>query len=121
MARINGITADTNTVIIYNLISDGTYQKPVRTDYITSITGLPVRAVRNFIKNLIFDYGIPIGSSRNSGKQNGYYIIKDAQGLIATILPIRAQVREELRRINRIKKNYNTQQKRSNSDESIKK
>src|SRR5699024_5520901 len=102
---INGIpTTDKHIIVIYNLLLNATLAKPSRTSYLKSATRLTERTRRERINRLIFDQGIPAGTTRTPNA--GYFIAKTEEELKAIYLPILAQGKEELRRVNKLKENF---------------
>ncbi|AZR98211.1 hypothetical protein [Streptococcus suis] len=57
-----------------------------------------VRTVRENIRKLIIDYGIPICSNRDT--HGGYYIPQNDTERLAGVLPLQRQQNEEYKRIN---------------------
>ena len=102
---INGIpTSDKNIIAIYNLLLNATLENPIRTSYLKAATGLNERTIRDRINRLVFDYGIPAGTTRTHNA--GYFIAKTEEKLKAIYFPILAQGKEELRRVNKLKENF---------------
>lgn len=102
---INGIpTTDKHIIVIYNLLLNATLEKPIRTSFLKAATGLNERTIRDRINRLVFDYGIPAGTTRTQNA--GYFIAKTEEELKAIYLPILAQGKEELRRVNKLKENF---------------
>ncbi|NME25224.1 hypothetical protein HF867_10335, partial [Lactobacillus salivarius] len=81
-----------------------TLENPVKTKDLKRATGLSERMIRDGINDLRFNYSVPIGSIRHV-TNNGYYFVRSETDLIATIVPIKAQAKQELNVINKLKDN----------------
>lgn len=104
MILINGIPASKELVTIFSMVKGATLENPVKTVDLKRATGLSERMIRDGINNLRFTYSVPIGSIRHATNA-GYYFIRSETDLIACIAPIRAQAREELNVVNKLKDN----------------
>ena len=104
MILINGIPASKELVTIFSMVKGATLEHPVKTKDLKNATGLSERMIRDGINNLRFTYSVPIGSIRHATNA-GYYFIRSETDLIACIAPIRAQAREELNMVNKLKDN----------------
>ena len=104
MILINGIPAPKELVTIFSMVKGATLENPVKTKDLKNATGLSERMIRDGINNLRFTYSVPIGSIRHATNA-GYYFIRSEDDLIACIAPIRAQAREELNVVNKLKDN----------------
>ena len=104
MILINGIPASKELVTIFSMVKGATLENPVKTVDLKRATGLSERMIRDGINNLRFNYSVPIGSIRHA-TNNGYYFIRNQDDLIATIAPIKAQARQELNVVNKLKDN----------------
>lgn len=104
MILINGIPASKELVTIFSMVKGATLEHPVKTKDLKNATGLSERLIRDAINNLRFTYSVPIGSIRHATNA-GYYFIRSETDLIACIAPIRAQAREELNVVNKLKDN----------------
>ena len=104
MILINGIPASKELVTIFSMVKGATLENPVKTVDLKRATGLSERMIRDGINNLRFTYSVPIGSIRHA-TNNGYYFIRNQDDLIATIAPIKAQARQELNVVNKLKDN----------------
>lgn len=104
MILINGIPASKELVTIFSMVKGATLENPVKTKDLKRATGLSERMIRDGINNLRFTYSVPIGSIRHATNA-GYYFIRSETDLIACIAPIRAQAREELNVVNKLKDN----------------
>ena len=104
MILINGIPASKELVTIFSMVKGASLENPVKTKDLKNATGLSERMIRDGINNLRFTYSVPIGSIRNA-TNNGYYFIRNQDDLIATIAPIKAQARQELNVVNKLKDN----------------
>lgn len=104
MILINGIPASKELVTIFSMVKGATLEHPVKTKDLKNATGLNERMIRDGINNLRFNYSVPIGSIRHATNA-GYYFIRSETDLIACIAPIRAQAREELNVVNKLKDN----------------
>lgn len=104
MILINGIPASKELVTIFSMVKGATLEHPVKTKDLKNATGLSERMIRDGINNLRFTYSVPIGSIRHATNA-GYYFIRSETDLIACIAPIRAQAREELNVVNKLKDN----------------
>lgn len=104
MILINGIPASKELVTIFSMVKGATLENPVKTKDLKNATGLSERLIRDAINNLRFTYSVPIGSIRHATNA-GYYFIRSETDLIACIAPIRAQAREELNVVNKLKDN----------------
>ena len=102
MILINGIPASKELVTIFSMVKGATLEHPVKTKDLKNATGLSERLIRDAINNLRFTYSVPIGSIRHATNA-GYYFIRSETDLIACIAPIRAQAREELNVVNKLK------------------
>ena len=104
MILINGIPASKELITIFSMVKGATLENPVKTVDLKRATGLSERMIRDGINNLRFTYSVPIGSIRHA-TNNGYYFIRNQDDLIATIAPIKAQARQELNVVNKLKDN----------------
>lgn len=104
MILINGIPASKELITIFSMVKGATLEHPVKTKDLKNATGLSERMIRDGINNLRFTYSVPIGSIRHATNA-GYYFIRSETDLIACIAPIRAQAREELNVVNKLKDN----------------
>ena len=104
MILINGIPASKELITIFSMVKGATLEHPVKTKDLKNATGLNERMIRDGINNLRFTYSVPIGSIRHATNA-GYYFIRSETDLIACIAPIRAQAREELNVVNKLKDN----------------
>jgi hypothetical protein len=104
MILINGIPAPKELITIFSMVKGATLENPVKTKDLKNATGLSERMIRDGINNLRFNYSVPIGSIRHATNA-GYYFIRSETDLIACIAPIRAQAREELNVVNKLKDN----------------
>lgn len=104
MILINGIPASKELITIFSMVKGATLEHPVKTVDLKRATGLSERMIRDGINNLRFTYSVPIGSIRHATNA-GYYFIRSETDLIACIAPIRAQAREELNVVNKLKDN----------------
>ena len=104
MILINGIPASKELVTIFSMVKGASLENPVKTKDLKNATGLSERMIRDGINNLRFTYSVPIGSIRHA-TNNGYYFIRNQDDLIATIAPIKAQARQELNVVNKLKDN----------------
>lgn len=104
MILINGIPASKELITIFSMVKGATLENPVETKDLKNATGLSERMIRDGINNLRFTYSVPIGSIRRATNA-GYYFIRSETDLIACIAPIRAQAREELNVVNKLKDN----------------
>ena len=104
MILINGIPASKELVTSFSMVKGATLENPVKTKDLKNATGLSERMIRDGINNLRFTYSVPIGSIRQA-TNNGYYFIRNQDDLIATIAPIKAQAKQELNVINKLKDN----------------
>ena len=104
MILINGIPASKELITIFSMVKGATLEHPVKTVDLKRATGLSERMIRDGINNLRFTYSVPIGSIRQA-TNNGYYFIRNQDDLIATIAPIKAQAKQELNIINKLKDN----------------
>ena len=104
MILINGMPASKELVTIFSMVKGSTLENPVKTKDLKNATGLSERMIRDGINNLRFTYSVPIGSIRHATNA-GYYFIRSETDLIACIAPIRAQAREELNVVNKLKDN----------------
>ncbi|WP_024387084.1 hypothetical protein [Streptococcus suis] len=64
------------------------------------LTGLDVRTIREHIRQLIVDYGIPVCGGRDN-KLGGYYIPQNETERLAGVLPLQKQYDQEHKRIMR--------------------
>ncbi|WP_242513102.1 DNA-binding protein [Streptococcus suis] len=62
------------------------------------LTGLDVRTIREHIRQLIVDYGIPVCGGRDN-KLGGYYIPQNETERLAGVLPLQKQYDQEHKRI----------------------
>lgn len=67
------------------------------TAYLAGITGLDTRTVRNIIRRLVIDHGVPIVGVR-SGAKPGYYIATDQDELIRASGPLIKEINQLARR-----------------------
>lgn len=104
MILINGIPASDELITIFSMVKGANLENPVKTKDLKNATGLSERMIRDGINNLRFTYSVPIGSIRHATNA-GYYFIRSETDLIACIAPIRAQAREELNVVNKLKDN----------------
>lgn len=104
MILINGIPASKELVTIFSMVKGASLENPVKTKDLKRATGLSERMIRDGINNLRFNYSVPIGSIRHA-TNNGYYFIRNQDDLIATIAPIKAQAKQELNVVNKLKDN----------------
>ncbi|MGQ7480636.1 hypothetical protein ACTGYX_11920, partial [Streptococcus suis] len=65
---------------------------------IEKLTGLDVRTIREHIRQLIVDYGIPVCGGRDN-KLGGYYIPQNETERLAGVLPLQRQYDQEHKRI----------------------
>ncbi len=65
---------------------------------IEKLTGLDVRTIRENIRQLIVDYGIPVCGGRDN-KLGGYYIPQNEVERLAGVLPLQRQYDQEHKRI----------------------
>ena len=104
MILINGIPASKELITIFSMVKGATLEHSVKTKDLKNATGLNERMIRDGINDLRFNYSVPIGSIRHV-TNNGYYFIRNQDDLIATIAPIKAQAKQELNVINKLKDN----------------
>lgn len=104
MILINGIPAPKELVTIFSMVKGASLENPVKTVDLKRATGLNERMIRDGINNLRFTYSVPIGSIRHA-TNNGYYFIRSETDLIACIAPIKAQAKQELNVVNKLKDN----------------
>ena len=104
MIKINGIPAPKELITIFSMERGANLEHPVKTKDLKNATGLNERMIRDGINNLRFTYSVPIGSIRHATNA-GYYFIRSEADLIACLAPIRAQAREELNMVNKLKDN----------------
>ena len=104
MILINGIPASKELVTIFSMVKGASLENPVKTVDLKRATGLSERMIRDGINKLRFNYSVPIGSIRHA-TNNGYYFIRNQDDLIATIAPIKAQAKQELNVVNKLKDN----------------
>ncbi|HEM3212178.1 TPA: hypothetical protein U1W20_000869 [Streptococcus suis] len=71
---------------------------PITGTDIERLTGLDVRTIREHIRQLIVDYGIPVFGGRDN-KQGGYYIPQNEVERLAGVLPLQRQYDQEHKRI----------------------
>ncbi|MCK3912122.1 hypothetical protein HCC03_10965 [Streptococcus suis] len=62
------------------------------------LTGLDIRTIREHIRQLIVDYGIPVCGGRDN-KLGGYYIPQNETERLAGVLPLQRQYDQEHKRI----------------------
>ena len=67
------------------------------TAYLAGMTGLDTRTVRNIIRRLVIDHGVPIVGVR-SGAKPGYYIATDQDELIRASGPLIKEINQLARR-----------------------
>ncbi|HEM2906141.1 TPA: hypothetical protein U0677_001978, partial [Streptococcus suis] len=63
---------------------------PITAPDIEKLTGLDVRTIREHIRQLIVDYGIPVCGGRDN-KLGGYYIPQNEVERLAGVLPLQRQ------------------------------
>lgn len=71
---------------------------PITGSDMERLTGLDVRTIREHIRQLIVDYGIPVCGGRDN-KQGGYYIPQNETERLAGVLPLQKQYDQEHKRI----------------------
>ena len=71
---------------------------PITAPDIEKLTGLDVRTIREHIRQLIVDYGIPVCGGRDN-KLGGYYIPQNEVERLAGVLPLQRQYDQEHKRI----------------------
>ena len=71
---------------------------PITAPDIEKLTGLDVRTIREHIRQLIVDYGIPVCGGRDN-KLGGYYIPQNETERLAGVLPLQRQYDQEHKRI----------------------
>jgi len=67
------------------------------TAYLTGITGLGDRTVRDIIRRLVIHHGVPIVGVR-SGSKPGYYIATDQDELARASGPLKKEIKQLARR-----------------------
>ncbi|NQP33375.1 hypothetical protein HO921_03050 [Streptococcus suis] len=60
--------------------------------------GMDIRTIREYIRQLVIDYGIPVCGGRDN-KQGGYYIPQNEVERLAGVLPLQRQYDQEHKRI----------------------
>ncbi|BCP60939.1 hypothetical protein SUT328_01210 [Streptococcus parasuis] len=71
---------------------------PITAPDIEKLTGLDVRTIREYIRQLVIDYGIPVCGGRGN-KLGGYYIPQNEVERLAGVLPLQRQYDQEHKRI----------------------
>ncbi|HEL2591019.1 TPA: hypothetical protein TZ820_000037 [Streptococcus suis] len=71
---------------------------PITAPDIEKLTGLDIRTIRENIRQLIVDYGIPVCGGRDN-KLGGYYIPQNEVERLAGVLPLQRQYDQEHKRI----------------------
>ncbi|WP_302450721.1 hypothetical protein [Ligilactobacillus animalis] len=67
------------------------------TAYLAGITGLDTRTVRNIIRRLVIDHGVPVVGER-TGSYRGYYIATDQDELARASGPLKNEIKQLARR-----------------------
>ncbi|GAB9260541.1 hypothetical protein CANFE03_02010 [Ligilactobacillus animalis] len=67
------------------------------TAYLAGMTGLDTRTVRNIIRRLVIDHGVPIVGER-TGSYRGYYIATDQDELARASGPLKNEIKQLARR-----------------------
>lgn len=67
------------------------------TAYLAGITGLDTRTVRNIIRRLVIDHGVPVVGER-TGSCRGYYIATDQDELARASGPLKNEIKQLARR-----------------------
>lgn len=62
------------------------------TAYLAGITGLDTRTVRNIIRRLVIDHGVPVVGER-TGSKRGYYIATNSEERTRAIAPLKAEIK----------------------------
>ena len=70
---------------------------PRTTAYLAGITGLDTRTVRNIIRRLVIDHGVPVVGER-TGSYRGYYIATDQDELARASGPLKNEIKQLARR-----------------------
>ena len=63
------------------------------TAYLAGITGLDTRTVRNIIRRLVIDHGVPVVGER-TGSYRGYYIATDQDELARASGPLKNEIKQ---------------------------
>lgn len=113
--EINNRKTSQTTGLIYAMLQDVSIEQPLRTEAIIKATGLNIRNIRRVMQDLIFYYGVPVGSTRQ-GQVKGYFLITNEEELSAALRPLFSQAREELYRISKLKENYYNMQGVNNNE-----
>ena len=71
---------------------------PITATDIEKLTGLDIRTIRETIRKLVIDYGIPVCGGRDN-KQGGYYIPQNETERLSGLLPLQRQYDQEHKRI----------------------
>ncbi len=67
------------------------------TAYLAGMTGLDTRTVRNIIRRLVIDHGVPVVGER-TGSYRGYYIATDQDELARASGPLKNEIKQLARR-----------------------
>lgn len=67
------------------------------TAYLAGMTGLDIRTVRNIIRRLVIDHGVPVVGER-TGSYRGYYIATDQDELARASGPLKNEIKQLARR-----------------------
>lgn len=71
---------------------------PITATDIEKLTGLDIRTIRETIRKLVIDYGIPVCGGRDN-KLGGYYIPQNETERLSGVLPLQRQYDQEHKRI----------------------
>ncbi|HUS96136.1 MAG TPA: hypothetical protein VMX97_05285 [Hyphomicrobiaceae bacterium] len=72
--------------LIYGLILQGSFDRPVTLASICQITGMGEREVKAIVESLGNEHDVPVGARR--GKPNGYFIAKTVEEREAAARPL---------------------------------